>query len=209
MAETEGKTLILLRGPMGVGKSTLGELLFQRLDGSAYLDGDWCWRMHPFVVDEAGKAMVLCNIIHLLRGYLRHPALRYIIFSWVLQREDTLQEILGGLRDLPFAFHCYKLICTPEALRARLEGDVAAGRRTPDVIERSLRYLPLYDRLQGMPIDVSDRSPEDTVALLLESLGRARSPRGQSPAATTFLGYTDFPVERHRASVRAPGDTAR
>lgn len=60
------KRLILLSGPMGVGKTTVATLLHDRIDHSVLLDGDWCWMMHPFTVTDETKAMVLDNITHLL-----------------------------------------------------------------------------------------------------------------------------------------------
>ena len=39
------KHLYLIGGPMGVGKTTVGRALQQRLPNCAFLDGDWCWDM--------------------------------------------------------------------------------------------------------------------------------------------------------------------
>ena len=51
------KTLIVLNGPMGVGKTTVGKELCRRLTPSIFLDGDWCWDLHPFSVTDATKAL--------------------------------------------------------------------------------------------------------------------------------------------------------
>ena len=37
------KKLILLSGSPCVGKTTVGQYLFEQYENSAYLDGDWCW----------------------------------------------------------------------------------------------------------------------------------------------------------------------
>jgi adenylate kinase family enzyme len=59
------KKLILIGGTMGVGKTTLGQYLVeQRLDHAVFLDGDWCWYMHPWVFNDENKALnfqVKCN----------------------------------------------------------------------------------------------------------------------------------------------------
>lgn len=62
------KTLIVLNGPMGVGKTTVGKELCRRLTPSIFLDGDWCWDLHPFSVTDATKALVMDNIRALLRA---------------------------------------------------------------------------------------------------------------------------------------------
>ena len=56
---------------MGVGKTTTCRILRDRLDKCVFLDGDWCWDMHPFVVNAETKAMVLDNICHLLNNFLQ------------------------------------------------------------------------------------------------------------------------------------------
>lgn len=160
------KKLIILRGPMGIGKTTVGEALLKQLPAAAYLDGDWCWRMHPFVVDDLNKEMVLDNIVYLLRGFLHNPNFRYVIFSWVIQEDGILREILRGLEEMTFELRCYKLVASPDKLLTRLERAVAAGEREPDTIERSLRYLPLYEHLVGTAIDVGEMNVEETVQFI-------------------------------------------
>ena len=79
------KTLIVLNGPMGVGKTTVGKELCRRLAPSIFLDGDWCWDLHPFSVTDATKALVMDNIRALLRRDLDCPEVDYVVFVWVLQ----------------------------------------------------------------------------------------------------------------------------
>ena len=47
------KKLILISGSPCVGKTAVGEKLFESYDNSAYLDGDWCWCVHPFSVTDS------------------------------------------------------------------------------------------------------------------------------------------------------------
>ncbi|MBQ7792457.1 MAG: hypothetical protein IJ367_03070, partial [Clostridia bacterium] len=42
------KTLLVITGPNGVGKSTCAEGLMQSLPKSIYIDSDWCRAMNPF-----------------------------------------------------------------------------------------------------------------------------------------------------------------
>ena len=46
------KKLILISGSPCVGKTAVGTRLFESYDNSAYLDGDWCWCVHPFSVAD-------------------------------------------------------------------------------------------------------------------------------------------------------------
>lgn len=56
---------------MGVGKTATCQILKQKLNNSVFLDGDWCWDMHPFQVTEETKQMVLENIGFLLNSFIR------------------------------------------------------------------------------------------------------------------------------------------
>ena len=47
------KKLILISGSPCVGKTAVGTRLFESYDNSAYLDGDWCWCVHPFSVTDS------------------------------------------------------------------------------------------------------------------------------------------------------------
>ncbi|MDD3243535.1 MAG: AAA family ATPase [Eubacteriales bacterium] len=152
------KQLIFLGGTMGVGKTATARELQKLLAPCVFLDGDWCWDMNPFQVTQETKAMVQDNITCLLRNFLHCPAYDYVIFCWVMHQQAILDDLLGALAGETFALHNYSLVCSPQALTRRLQGDVAAGVRTADVIERSLPRLALYDALNTQKLDVSTLS---------------------------------------------------
>ena len=162
------KRFYIIGGPMGVGKTTVCRALQKRLDRCVFLDGDWCWDARPFQVTEETKAMVLENICFLLNNFLRCSAYDAVIFCWVLHRQEILDELLGRLHTEGCEVRRISFICSPDALTARLEADIQAGRRGPDALSRSLDYLSLYDGLDTEKLDVSRLSPEEIAAHLEE-----------------------------------------
>ena len=64
------KTLYMIGGTMGVGKTTVCQQLKRDLQNSVFLDGDWCWDASPFHVTDETKAMVIDNICYLLINFL-------------------------------------------------------------------------------------------------------------------------------------------
>ena len=58
--------VVLLNGPLGIGKSTLGEVLGEALDRSVTLDGDALAALNPPPADEAAS---LHSTIVLLVGH--------------------------------------------------------------------------------------------------------------------------------------------
>lgn len=114
------KTLIIVNGTMGAGKTTVCRRLAELLPANVFLDGDWCWNMHPFIVTEETKAMVLENIAFLLNQFLACSALEHIIFCWVIHQEEILRDILSRLKLSDCRVLTVSLICSEEALRLRL-----------------------------------------------------------------------------------------
>ena len=49
------KTIYLIGGTMGAGKTTVSQQLKKELPNSVFLDGDWCWDADPFQVTEETK----------------------------------------------------------------------------------------------------------------------------------------------------------
>ena len=163
------KHLYLIGGPMGVGKTTVCQQLKQTLPYSVFLDGDWCWDTSPFQVTPETRAMVLDNICHLLNNFLACTAYQNVVFCWVLHQQDIWDTILGRLHLESCAVHCVALTASEAALRQRLEADVAAGRRTADVIPRSLARLPLYAALSARNIDTTGKTPAEVATEIVQS----------------------------------------
>ena len=160
------KRLILVGGPMGVGKSTVCRVLMERLAPCVYLDGDWCWTMRPYSITQETRALVLDNICFVLDRFLHCTEFENVVFCWVLHQQDIWDAILSRLDTRGWRVVRAALVASPEALVRRLQGDIAAGRRQPDVIPRSLARLPLYEKLDVLQIDTSERSAEETAGCL-------------------------------------------
>ena len=168
------KRLILVGGPMGVGKSTVCRVLMERLAPCVYLDGDWCWTMRPYSITQETRALVLDNICSVLARDLMCPELDNVIFGWVLHQQKTIDTILSRLPLEGVEIINISLLASPEALRTRLERDMADGRRPRDgVVERSLAYLPLYGKLNTWKLDTTQLTPEGAAARICRLLEQA------------------------------------
>lgn len=162
------KHLFLIGGTMGAGKTATCQVLKQKLNNSVFLDGDWCWDMHPFQVTVETKQMVIENICFLLNNYIRCSAYENIVFCWVMHQQSIIDDILSRLDTANCKVHSISLICNEYALQSRLEKDVAAGIRTEDVIQRSIERIPLYEKLNTCKVDVSDINPEQAADYIMK-----------------------------------------
>ena len=140
---------------MGVGKTTVCQLLKNKLPRSVFLDGDWCWDSHPFQVTEETKTMVMDNICYLLNNFIHCSAYEHVIFCWVLHEQHIIDQILSNLDVTGCLVKNISLVCDPDTIRRRLLADVEQGLRREDVVTRSLQRLPFYNSLDTIRIDVS------------------------------------------------------
>ena len=163
------KHLYMIGGPMGVGKTAVCRALSAQLDKSVFLDGDWCWAMHPFIVNEETKAMVTGNIVHLLSSFLRCREFKHVIFCWVMHEQAIIDGILQKLPLADCQVHTISLVCSEDVLKQRLQKDIDAGIRTEDVIDRSLGRLAMYEKLNTAKIDTTLMSIDDVVQAMIRS----------------------------------------
>lgn len=164
------KNLIILGGTMGVGKTATSRALQKMLPDCVFLDGDWCWDSHPFIVTGRTKAMVMQNIGFLLNGFLRCPDYKNVVFCWVMHEQEIIDDVLRQLEHGDYQLHVFSLVCTEEALVQRLSGDVENGVREADIIERSVARLPCYHILDTTKIDVSDITPQQAAQTILKQM---------------------------------------
>ncbi|AGK96840.1 AAA family ATPase [Clostridium pasteurianum] len=164
------KKLIIINGTMGVGKTVTCKELNKKLYNSVWLDGDWCWMMNPFIVNDENKAMVINNITYMLRNFLVNSSCEYVIFSWVIHTEDIFKLILQKLNDLEFDVIKITLICSKEALQKRIFKDIQLNLRDENSINTSVERLTLYKNMDTVKIDTTDISISETVSKIIKNI---------------------------------------
>ena len=135
--------------------------------------------------------MVLDNIRHLLGNFLRCGAYDNVVFCWVMDRTEIWDAVTEGLPLEGCVVHRVVLLCTPETLRSRLEGDIAAGRRTEDVLARGLDYLPRCARLPFRQIDTTGGRRKRPRSLCDKNAAKCRGKKGKMlPDKNPYSYYT-------------------
>lgn len=162
------KKLIIINGTMGVGKTVTSKALYEKLQNSVWLDGDWCWMMNPFTVTEENKEMVLDNITHLLRNFLMNSSYEYVIFNWVIHFEEIFDMILSKLDGLEYELFKITLICNEESFRKRVSADIENNLREEAALDAGLERIPLYKNMNTIKIDTSNISVEETVNKIIK-----------------------------------------
>jgi broad-specificity NMP kinase len=153
------KKLIIINGSPGIGKTAVSQELYQKLEDSVWLDGDWCWMLNPFQVTAENKRMVEDNISYLLNNFIANSSIKYIVFNWVIPYEWLLDSLIEKLSK-PENVEIIKisLIARPAIIRQRL---VKAGR-SDDQIQASIERLVAYYDMNTIKVDSSDMTIEET-----------------------------------------------
>lgn len=152
------KTLYLIGGTMGVGKTTVSQQLKKDLNNSVFLDGDWCWDASPFQVTDETKAMVVHNICYLLNSFIHCSAYENVIFCWVMHEQSIIDGIINELDTENCMVKKISLTVDEMNLQKRLKADVARGIRTADVIDKSVARISMYQALDTIKIETSNKT---------------------------------------------------
>ncbi|MBE6051255.1 MAG: nucleotide kinase [Clostridium sp.] len=153
------KKFIIINGSMGTGKTTVCKSLYSKFNNSVWLDGDWCWLMHPWNITEKNKLMVINNIRFILKSYLANSSFDYVFFTWVIPQEDTFNLILDSLKEFEFDLYKITLLCSKEALLQRMIKD----NREEYNINNSIKRLECYEKMDTIKVDTTDKSVEEIV----------------------------------------------
>ena len=152
------KALYLIGGTMGVGKTTISQQLKKDLPNSVFLDGDWCWDADPFQVTEETKAMVMRNICYLLNSFIHCSAYENIVFCWVMHEQAIIDHLIDELDTNACKVLKISLMTDETTLRDRLSSDFASGLRNVDVIGRSIERVRMYQTLDTIKVDTSNKT---------------------------------------------------
>lgn len=152
------KTIYIIGGTMGVGKTTICQQLKTELNNSVFLDGDWCWDSSPFYVIDETKEMVIDNICHILNNFINCSVYENIIFCWVMHTQNIIDSILEKLDTNNCTIKNISLLVDKANLTNRITSDISSGIRSHEVLEKSISRIPLYESLNTIKIDTNSKS---------------------------------------------------
>ena len=111
--------------------------------------------------------MVMDNIAHLLSNFLRCSEIDHVILGWVMHEQAIIDGLLARLPLEACEVISVSLVCDAATLTGRLQRDIDAGIRTPDVIARSLARLEQYGALNTRRIDTTGLTIRETAQAIL------------------------------------------
>ncbi|MCI2027446.1 MAG: hypothetical protein LKJ64_00440 [Lentilactobacillus buchneri] len=113
--------------------------------------------------------MVINNIQFLLNGYLHHSTFETVVFVWVMDRQQTINDILSGLTG-DYDFYNVSLIATASELKRHFEKDTQNGIREFNDLFGALRRLSMYQKINSIKISVTNSSLQESANHLIALL---------------------------------------
>lgn len=167
--------IIILNGPLGIGKSTLAEALSESIDGCVMLDGDHLVAANPPAADPIGHLHATIALLvahhrrfgyhHFVIDHIWHAPAELADLRRMLVEADARADIRTFLLTLPLDENLRRI---RRRQSARVLDEQAFERKTVAEERRAL-YGESAAGL-GEPFDVS-APPEELVATLLRHLG--------------------------------------
>ncbi len=159
----------IINGPMGVGKTVTGKLIADRNPGTAFIDGDWCMDIHPFVGNHETKAIAVDNILHMISNYQKCSVCKRVVLVWLMDDPSVLRSMMEGLAALRTEVKSVTLICDRETLIRRWKNDHNCDWRTDQWLEASLASLPFFASMKDA-IDTSGLTVEQIADMIMGEL---------------------------------------
>ena len=157
--------IIIINGSLGVGKSTIADLLHTKFDKSVHLDGDYIGDVHPFeIYDEARITYLYRTLAHLIRFHQENGYFNFVI-NYVFESAESLQELLDLLTPLDPDIHTYWLTCDEKEQAKRIQ-----GRNRPELEWELNRFVELQ-RIQAKAAQAGFIGKQvDTSSLTLQEI---------------------------------------
>ena len=158
--------IVILNSPMGVGKTTVGRAIATKYEGTAFIDGDWCLAIHPFIGNKETKTMAIDNIHHLINNYRTCSQCKLIVLVWLMDEPWVRDSLISGIKDMGMEISEITLWCDAEELEKRWKNDSICDWRTDEWLEISKKSL-LYFEKQGTVLKTNGINVETIVDVIM------------------------------------------
>ena len=159
--------VIILNGPMGVGKTAVGKYIAEHTHGTAFIDGDWCLDIHPFVGNRETKEMAVDNILHMIGNYKKCSECKMIVLVWLMDNAWVYNSIIEGIKKLGLEIKSVTLTCDKESLINRWKNDKECPWRTDEWLKISIDSLSYFAGLDNV-LDTRNLSIEEVAEKIIK-----------------------------------------
>lgn len=114
-------TIIIINGPLGVGKTEVSWRLVEYFDRGVMLDGDYIGAVHPFeIYDDERIEYLYQTMRHLVAFHVEHGYHNFVI-NYVFETHESLAHLRHLLADLDDEVYAFRLICAESEMKRRIQ----------------------------------------------------------------------------------------
>ncbi len=165
--------IIILNGPLGIGKTQTSWALVQHFPRAVMLDADYVAEFHPFdYYNDEHLAYAHATLRVLTAHHVSH-GFQHFVINWIFETPFQLNRLKQLLADLELPIYAFRLICAPEEIERRVR-----RRNLPDLdyeLRRSRELVGILDDAArtgdlGTPLDTTSLTAEQTAKAILQHI---------------------------------------
>jgi broad-specificity NMP kinase len=135
--------IIIVNGPLGVGKTETSWHLVEKFNPGVLLDGDYVSAIHPFDYANETQIDYAYETFGVLVAHHRSHGIENAVLNWVFETPDQLTRLMHHLEGLNAPILPYRLVCSVDEIERRIR-----KRGLPQVereIRRARELVPILD----------------------------------------------------------------
>ncbi len=169
--------IIIINGPLGIGKTSLSWALLERFERAVMLDGDYLGAVRPFDLHSPARVEYLYQTLRQAVAFHQANGYPNFVINYVFETPESLARLRQLLANLDPDIRAFRLVCRDEAemerrIRRRageedgdpahLAWELARFRQLAAIQDENARRGDL-----GQEIDAAGRSPEELAQIIL------------------------------------------
>ncbi len=158
--------IIIINGPLGIGKTEVAWKLIEYFEQAVMLDGDYLGAVHPFEMHSAERVEYLYQTIaHTVEWHIAHGYHDFVI-NYVFEQPASLAALRTRLLTYDDVTYAFRLTCDPDEHERRIRAR-SARSADPDLVQREIARGHELSEIQnrnaalgdlGYAIDTTGRS---------------------------------------------------
>ena len=145
----------------------VGTYIAEHIPGTAFIDGDWCLDIHPFIGNRETKAMAVDNILHMIGNYKKCSECKMIVLVWLMDNAWVYDAIVEGIKKLELEIQSVTLTCNDASLTDRWKNDKECPWRTDKWLTDSRDSLAYFSG-QDNALDTTDLTIEAVAERIID-----------------------------------------
>lgn len=167
--------IVIINGPLGVGKTEVSWKLIEHFDRAIMLDADYIVAAHPFeIYNDARVDYLYETLAHNVAWHVAHGYHNFVV-NYVFEQPESLaklRQLLSAYDDVTYAF---RLTCAPDEIERRIR----ARSTDPDRLKwesnrfRELTAIQAENALRGdlgFVIETTDRSVDEVAEAIWRNI---------------------------------------